>query len=89
MTMSLVDEACLAFDIMMETNMFKPCKDTRFFHKLTKKEILHLLDCEVKDLPTLNSTFEAHNNLRVLSDHNPGSEPCWTCRGIADKLKMR
>ncbi|MCK4499602.1 hypothetical protein KAU11_03845 [Candidatus Babeliales bacterium] len=50
---------------------------------LTKKELKHLKDVNATTLDAMRRTFRAHVKMRK---ENPEIEPCWTCRGIAQKL---
>jgi hypothetical protein len=60
------------------------CKDHKFWKKLNKKEIIHLLiDGGIENLADLNRTFTGQEVSRVR-----GFEPCWECKQIARKLRM-
>jgi hypothetical protein len=48
-----------------------------------KKELKHLKDVNATTLDAMRRTFRAHVKMRK---ENPDIEPCWTCRGIAQKL---
>ena len=63
----------------------KKCTDEKFWSKLTKKEIIHLvIDAGIKDVDGLNLTVASHEEHRKKGDF----EPCWDCKSIARKLNM-
>ena len=53
---------------------------------LTKKEMKHLTKdagCNIK--AAFQRTIDTH---AIWRKENPGTEPCWDCRQIAEKLGM-
>ena len=55
---------------------------------LTKKEMHHLTnDAGCRTKTAFQRTIDRHDAWRKRNPANP--EPCWDCRGIAEKLEMK
>ena len=57
--------------------------------KLTKKELTHLKEMGINTKHAFQNTINNQQKSREENNHNPILEPCWECRGIARKIRMK